>query len=53
MKKMLIDYIREESQCNFADLYDYFEDLNQCGNELKAKYLVDLIMYIHQEEQKE
>lgn len=46
MKKMLIDYIREESQCNYYDLADYFKDINQCGHELKAKYLGDLIVFI-------
>jgi hypothetical protein len=50
MKKLLIDYIREESQCNYADTYDYFKDLNQCDDELKAKYLTELFMYILQQE---
>lgn len=53
MKKLLIDYIREESQCNYADIYDYFKDLNQCSDELKVKYLMDLFMFIHQKEQSE
>lgn len=51
MKKLLIDYIREESQCNYADIYDYFKDLGQCNDELKAKYLMDLFMYIIIQEQ--
>ena len=53
MKKKLMDYIREESQCNYADIVDYFSDINQCDDELKAKYLGDLIWYIHCEEVKE
>jgi len=53
MKKKLIDYIRDESQCNYADIVDYLSELNQCGDELKAKYLLDLVWYIHKEELKE
>ena len=51
MKKMLIDYIREVDQCNYADINDYFKDLGQCNNELKAKYLMELFMYIYHQEQ--
>jgi hypothetical protein len=50
MKKLLIDYIREESQCHYADIYDYFKDLGQCNDELKVKYLMDLFMFILQQE---
>jgi hypothetical protein len=53
MKKLLIDYIRENDQCNYADIYDYFKDLGQCDDSLKAKYLMELFLYILQEEQKE
>jgi hypothetical protein len=49
VKKLLIDYIREESQCNYADIYDYFKDLGQCDNELKVKYLMDLFKFIEKE----
>lgn len=51
MKKTLIDYMRDESCCHYSDIYDYFKDLNQCDNELKVKYLTELIMYIYQQEQ--
>jgi hypothetical protein len=51
MNKLLIDYIREESQCNYADIYDYFKDLGQCNDELKVKYLMDLFMFILKQEQ--
>lgn len=47
MKKKLIDYIREETDCNYADILDYFSDINQCEDKLRAKYLSDLIWYIH------
>lgn len=53
MKNLLIDYIREESQCNYTDIYDYFKDLGQCNDELKVKYLMDLFMFIYQHEQTE
>jgi hypothetical protein len=53
MKKLLIDYIREESQCNYADIFDYFKDLNQCNDGLKVKYLMELFMFILQQEQSE
>lgn len=54
MKKKLIEYIREESQCNYVDLIDYTMELNTLGSDkLKAKYLLDLIWYIHNEELKE
>lgn len=53
MKKKLIDYIRDESQCNYADIVDYLSEINQSGAELKANYLHDLIWYIHNEELKE
>ena len=47
MKRQLIDYIRAESQCNYADIIDYTMELNQLGSdELKAKYLLDLIWFI-------
>jgi hypothetical protein len=52
MKKQLIDYIREESQCYYEDIIDYLTELNQCSDELKAKYLTDLIWYINCEESK-
>jgi hypothetical protein len=53
MKKMLIDYIRENDQCNYADIYDYFKDLSHCGDTLKAHYLMELLLFILQEEQSE
>lgn len=53
MKKRLIDYIREESEANYTDILDHFSEINQCGDELKAKYLSDLIWYIHCSEQEE
>lgn len=53
LNKKLIDYIREESQCNYTDILDYLSEINQCGDELKAKYLGDLIWYIHCSEQEE
>lgn len=53
MKKRLIEYIREESQANYSDIIDYLSEINQCGDELKAKYLGDLIWYIHCAEQEE
>jgi len=53
MKKLLINYIREENQCNYVDIYDYFKDLNQCECELKAKYLMEILMFIHLQEQSE
>ncbi|QQP10783.1 hypothetical protein FJQ98_16175 [Lysinibacillus agricola] len=54
MKKKLIDYIREESQCNYVDLIDYIMELNTLGSdELKAKCLLDLIWYIHNVESSE
>lgn len=53
MKKQLIDYIREESQCNYADINDYFKDLSQCDNDYKAIYLMDLFTYILEQEQLE
>lgn len=53
MKKKLIEYIREESGANYSDIIDYLTDINQCGDELKAKYLGDLIWYIHCVEQAE
>lgn len=46
MNKKLMDYIRAESQCNYADIIDYFTELNQCSDELKAKYLGDLVWFI-------
>lgn len=46
MNRKLIDYIRAESQCNYVDIIDYFINLNQCGDELKAKYLGDLVWFI-------
>lgn len=49
----IMEHIREESQCNYADIIDYLSELNQCGDELKAKYLGELIWHIHKEEQKE
>lgn len=53
MKKLLIDYIRENDQCNYADIHDYFKDLSLCDDSLKAKYLMELFLYILQEEQGE
>lgn len=54
MKKKLMDYVREESQANYLDIVDYLSDINTCGcDSLKAKYLLDLVWYIHCEEQKE
>lgn len=50
MNKKLIDYIREESQCNYVDIDDYFKDLDQCNDEFKTKYLIELFLYIHQQE---
>lgn len=46
MERKLMDYIRAEGQCNYADIIDYFTELNQCSDELKAKYLADLIWFI-------
>lgn len=47
MNKKLMDYIRAESQCNYADILDYTIVLNQLGSdELKAKYLLDLVWFI-------
>lgn len=46
MNRKLMDYIRAESQCNYEDIIDYFTNLNQCGDELKAKYLGDLVWFI-------
>ena len=46
MNRKLMDYIRAESQCNYVDILDYFTELNQCDNELKAKYLADLVWFI-------
>lgn len=53
MKKLLIDYIRELDQCNYVNIFDYIKDLNQCDSDLKAKYMMDLLMFIHQQEQGE
>ncbi|MGG0667821.1 hypothetical protein ABE073_04745 [Lederbergia citrisecunda] len=53
MKKMLIDYIREESQCNYSDIFDYLKDLKACDAELKAKYLMDLFVFIDCQERLE
>jgi hypothetical protein len=52
MKKLLIEYIRENDQCNYADIYDYFKDLSECSDSLKVDYLMDLLLFILQEEQK-
>lgn len=53
MKKLLIEYIRENDQCNYADIYDYFKDLSQCDDALIVTHLVNLIMFIHNQEQSE
>lgn len=53
MKKRLIEYIRDESEANYIDIVDYFSEINQCGDELKAKYLGDLVWYLHCAEQEE
>jgi hypothetical protein len=53
MKKLLIDYIRENDQCNYTDIYDYFKELGQCDDSLRAKYLMELFLFILEEEQKE
>lgn len=54
MKKRLIDYIRDHTQCNYSDIIDYFMDLNECTLEgqdkVKAGNLMDLIMYISEQE---
>ena len=46
MNRKLMDYIRAEGQCNYYDIIDYYTNLNQCGDELKAKYLADLVWFI-------
>jgi len=46
MNRKLMDYIRAESQCNYVDIFDYFTELNQCDDDLKVKYLGDLIWFI-------
>lgn len=53
MQKKLMDYVREESQCHYADIFDYFKDLAQCDHELRAKYLTELFLFIHEQEKKE
>ena len=51
LRKPIMEHIRDESECNYSDIFDYFKDLNQCGAELKAKYLVELLTYVHEQEQ--
>ena len=46
MNRPLMDYIRAEGQCNYADIIDYFTELNQCSDEQKAKYLADIVWFI-------
>lgn len=47
MNRKLMEYIRAESDCNYSDIIDYTIMLNQLGSdELKAKYLLDLIWFI-------
>ena len=53
MQKLLIDYIRENDQCNYADMFDYFKEVAYWNDELKAKYWGELIMYILEQEQLE
>ncbi|MOA23283.1 hypothetical protein D3C78_1438910 [compost metagenome] len=53
MNKLLIDYIRDESQCNYADIYDYFKDFEHCSDELRVRYLVNLLLFISQQELEE
>jgi len=54
MKKKLMDYIREESQCNYFDLIDYTMMVNTLGSDkLKADALLDVIWFIASEELKE
>lgn len=53
MNKPLIQYIREESQCNYADIHDYLKDMSQCDAELQNKYLWELFEYILGQEQTE
>ena len=46
MNRKLMDYIRANSQCNYTDILDYFTNINQCGDELKANYLGELVWFI-------
>lgn len=47
MNRKLMDYIRAEGQCNYADIIDYFTEINNVGcDKLKAKYLGDLVWFI-------
>lgn len=50
MNKLLIDYIREITECNYLDVPDYLKDLMQCNSGLRAQYLMELFMYIHNQE---
>lgn len=52
MDKTLIDYIRELTECNYYDVPDYLKDLLKCNSELRAEYLLELFMYIYNEENK-
>lgn len=52
MKKKIIEYIREEGQCNYADVLDYMQDINTLGSaELKKESIVELLFYIEDSEQ--
>lgn len=47
MDRKLMDYIRAESQCNYADILDYFSEINNLGSDkLKANALADLVWFI-------
>ncbi|MGE7840672.1 hypothetical protein ACQKNX_07765 [Lysinibacillus sp. NPDC093712] len=47
MDRKLMDYIKAESQCNYADILDYFSEINNLGSDkLKADALGDLVWFI-------
>lgn len=53
MKNKLMEYINEISTCDYIDIVDYFNELNQCSDEIKAMYLSELVWFIAEQEAKE
>ena len=54
MKRKLMDYIRAESQCNYSDILDYFNDINNLGSDkLKADALGELVWFIAMEQDRD
>jgi len=41
-----MDYIRIESLYYYDDINDYFAEIDQCSDEIKAKRLSDLVLFI-------